>query len=102
MSTYVTNPNDIEAFTDLVREGLPALIEGGTQGGVFQTEDRELLAWTANREAAFEIFLSNGVSYRFRVQQVGESDEAGCTACGELMPINELNGHGCCPDLQGT
>jgi len=103
MSTYKHESDDIAAFTQMIRAGMPALIEQGTRGDVVQTADRDLLPQTANGEAAFAIVLSNGVSYRVRVQQIGEAEdeEAGCRRCGTVTPIDELDGEGACADCAG-
>jgi hypothetical protein len=67
MSTYKETPSDMARFVALLREGMPTLIERTTGGEVVQTADRDLLPPTGNGEAAFAVFLDNGISYRIRV-----------------------------------
>jgi hypothetical protein len=104
MSTYTSTPNDFETFTTMIRAGLPALIQQGTRGDVVQTAERDLGARTAQGVAAFAIYLSNGASYRVRVQQIGgaEDEEDGCRQCGELVPVSHLDPHGACPSCALT
>ncbi len=96
MSMDVANQNDTDAFADMIRSALPELIRTGTAGEVEQNEDRELMAWTANREAAFEIFLSNGASYQFTLRQTSAAI-AECRQCNAPFHDDELDGHGRCP-----
>lgn len=89
--------NGIEAFAKLLREGIPYLIQNSTDGGIRQTSDRRLLARTDQGEEAFQIFLNNGASYRIRLQQVSEFEDAGCQECGTLTALEELDEQGYCP-----
>ncbi len=85
----------------LIKKGIPHLIENSTDGGIRQTSDRRLLARTDQSEEAFQIFLNNGASYRIRLQQVGEVEDAGCQECGTLTALeelDELDEQGYCPD----
>lgn len=90
--------NNIEAFAKVIREGMPELIQNATGGEVLQTSDRKLLARTDKGEDAFQIFLNNGASYRFRLQQVGEAEDAGSQECGTLTALTELDEQGYCLD----
>ncbi len=82
----------------LLNEGIPHLIENSTDGGIRQTSDRRLLARTDQGEEPFQIFLNNGASFRIRLQQVGEVEDAGCQECGTLTALEELDEQGYCPD----
>ncbi len=95
----MNNPNTTRMLVAMIRSALPDVIKHATDGTVVQTGDRGLPAATETGEDAFQVFLSNAVSYRFTVQQVrfGQATEAGCQRCGELMPADQLDEHGVCP-----
>ncbi len=98
MRMVTRNPNTTRMFVAMIRSALPEVIKHATDGTVVQIGDRSLPAATETGEDAFQIFLSSGVSYRFRVEMVRirEATEAGCKRCGEVMPSDQLDGHGVC------
>ena len=98
MQTYLTRPASIEAFVEMIREGLPTLIEEGTDHAVVQVGDEGLLAWTANGEDAFAIALSNGSRYQFTVRQLQPPAETDmyCEGCGTLSDVETLDADGNC------
>lgn len=93
-----TTMTSIETFVEMIRQGLPALIEQGTDHAVFQVGDEGLLAWTANGEDAFAIDLSDGSRYQFTVRQIQAAAETDldCSRCGTLTPVDELDDDGMC------
>jgi hypothetical protein len=96
MSTYTTTPNDIDAFADLLRSALPGVITQGTAGAVEQCEDRDLLAWSAGGEAAFEIDLSNGASYQITLRQTAPAEHV-CPVCEQFVHDDDERHDGSCP-----
>lgn len=100
MSRLTSTPNSIDAFANMIREQFPQAIQNGTRNEVYQVEDRELVAWTENREAAFEIFLSNGASYQIMIKQIAEAEEHWCEACDEPRHDDEVNSDGLCHACQ--
>lgn len=90
MSNYNNDQNSIDAFADMIRDQFPEMIHRATGGEVEQVEDRELMAWTANREAAFEIFLSNSASYQIIIKQIHQALQEACSACGGTFHDDEL------------
>ena len=98
MQTYLTSPAAIEAFVEMIRAGMPTLIEEGTDHAVVQVGDEGLLAWTANGEDAFAIALSNGSRYQFTVRQLHPPTETAmyCEGCGALSHVETLADDGRC------
>ena len=98
MDTNTTTETSIVAFVEMIRAGLPALIEEGTDRAVSQVGDEGLLAWTANGEDAFAIDLSDGSRYQFMVRQLRPADETEfyCEGCGALCEVNALDDNGRC------
>lgn len=101
MSMFTKDPSTTRMFVAMIRSALPEMIQDATDGTVVQTRDRGLPAGTEEGEDAFQVFLSSGVSYQVRVQQVrfggAVDEEAGCQRCGELTSSDELDEHGVCP-----
>lgn len=65
--TSTEHPNDVDAFTGMLRDFLPDLIDAATGGEVLQRGDRELSSW--GRESAFEVELSTGACFQITVVQ---------------------------------
>ena len=99
MSTKLTTFSSIDAFVDMIRQGLPALIEEATDSAVVQVGDEGLVAWTANGEDAFAIELSNGCRYQFTVRQLRAATETEvyCEGCSTLTDVEALSDDGMCP-----
>ncbi len=95
-TAYQSTPNDIDAFADMIRSALPEVIATATEQEIEQVEDRELVAWTAAGEAAFEIDVSNDCSVQFTIKQTRQA-KTPCAGCNEQLCEDELNDEVLCP-----
>ncbi len=93
---WITDPNDISAFANMVRDAFPDVIDQGSGGSVAQRTDESLVTYIAE---AFQIYLSNGASYQITIKQViqAEESEFNCMNCYELFERCVLEPDGFCP-----